>query len=41
MYDSGYIVDDRPIETPPDIAAMTEEELEAEFQRLFGEYIKE
>lgn len=40
-YENEYIVDDRPIKTPPDISAMTEEELEAEFQRLFGEYLKE
>lgn len=36
-----YICDDRPIEMSEKIANMTDEELEAEFQKRFGEYVNE
>lgn len=37
---SEYICDDRPLTIPPEIAAMSKEELEAEYQRIFGSIIK-
>ena len=38
---SDWICDDRPKPLNPKIAAMTEEQIEAEFQRLFGQYLPE
>lgn len=36
--DKEYICDDRPIEVSKEIADMTDEEIEEEFQKRFGEY---
>jgi hypothetical protein len=33
---SEFICDDRPFTIPPEIAAMSKEELETEYQRIFG-----
>ncbi len=35
-----YICDDRPIKESDRVAAMTEEEVEKEFNILFGDYLK-
>lgn len=40
-FHSDWICDDRPKPMSPEVAAMTEEEIEAEFQRLFGQYLPE
>lgn len=40
-FHSDWICDDRPKPLNTKIATMTEEEIEAEFQRLFGQYLPE